>query len=47
MNWGEFKKYVESEGVKDETVIDYIDTIGDEVLAVDIKEGGVCIVGCD
>ena len=35
MNWGEFKKQIESKGVTDDIVIQYIDTNGDEVISVE------------
>jgi len=47
MNWGKLKELIESEGVKDEMLIDYIDVGKDDVISVDICKNGIRVVGCD
>jgi hypothetical protein len=41
MTWGEFKKYVEEQGVKDDMEISYIDSnCGETNTTVEIKKQG-------
>ena len=47
MKWGKLKELMESEGVTDEMLIDYIDVGKDDVIAVDVCKNGIRVVGCD
>ena len=47
MKWGKLKEWMESEGVTDEMLIDYIDVGKDDVIAVDVCKNGIRVVGCD
>lgn len=38
MSWGEFKKKVESQGVKDEMIMEYIDVDGFNEPNVELKQ---------
>jgi len=40
MNWKKFKEYVESKGIKDETIIGYIDWVDSEIPIVKIYSDG-------
>jgi hypothetical protein len=40
MNWKEFKELVESKGIRDETIISYIDWIDSHIPEVEIYSDG-------
>lgn len=40
MNWKEFKDFVESKGIKNKTVIDYIDWTDSDLPEVEIYSDG-------
>jgi len=46
MKWKEFKEYVESKGIKDNTKVGYIDWIDSDLPEVEIySDGSGCHIG--